>query len=309
MALMTNRSLKGAMTVEASIILPIVIICILPFIYLFRMLQFQIVLEKGIDECLKHMAIEMYILERVSMMPECKEEEETEIETSKIEQIEILMDQYTDFFEEEGWKDMLQEWGYELVGELLFQERLEEWLEAEQLDAWGVQDGWLGIIVSESDFLYTEDGHHDLIKGAVTFEWESMFSFWKPKSVTVQRVYHCFVGENGSSKVENEENTHNNIVVYRIGNGMKYHCSGCYLISKNVYTSTKSMAEKNGKQACGRCEPHNAITVYQTKGGEHYHMENCSYLNPDVAALSLEEAIRFGYTECGLCWEGNQYFS
>ena len=309
MVRMSNRNLKASLTVEASLVLPMVVICILPFLYLFRMLLFQVVLEKGIDECMKQMAIEMYVLERVSILPEYSDEEEKEIEQSKMEQLEALIDEYTAFFEEDGWKEKIEEWGYELAGELLFQEKLEGWLETEKLDAWGVQGGWSGISVSKSDFLYAEEGHHYLIKGAVTFEWEKLFSFWQPKSVTVQRVYHCFVGEKTASLEQNEEENTNGVLVYRIGNGTKYHSSGCYLISKNVYTTTRSNAEKTGKEPCERCEPDQAITVYQTKGGEHYHMENCSYLNPNVTSLLLEEAIRLGYTGCGLCQGESRYFS
>lgn len=315
MVLMNNKVLrkhvvKGSITVEASLVVPIVVFCILPFIYLFRMLLFQMVMEKGVDECVKQMAVEMYVLERISILPECDEEEEKEIEQTKVEQVEKIIEEYTAFFEDERWKEEFQEWGYELAGELLLREKLQAWLETEKLSAWGVKDEWSGISVSESDFLYTEDGHHYLIKGAVSFEWMTPFSFWKPKTISVQRVYHCFVGEDWAiAKEEGEEGDNNDRVVCLIGNGTKYHSSSCYLINKNVYTSTRSSAEKGGKQPCGRCKPYGSITVYQTKGGGHYHMEKCSYLNPDVISMKWEKAVGLGYTGCGLCQEENRYFS
>lgn len=309
MVLTMSNKMKGSMIVEASLILPVVVICILPFLYLFRMLLFQMVLEKGVDECVKQMAIEMYVLERISILPECNEEEEKEIDQSKIEQLEVLVDEYTAFFEEDGWKEKLQEWGYELAGEMILKERLEEWLKTEKLDAWGVRGGWSGISVSKSDFIYTETGHHYLIKGAVSFEWENIFAFWMPEPVTIQRIYHCFVGEEGASEEQSDINSSGDVMVYRIGNGTKYHSSQCYLLSKNTYTSTQSEAEKSGRKPCERCKPCGEITVYQTKGGEHYHMGNCSYLYPDVTQLSMEEAAKLGYTGCGLCQGENQYFS
>ena len=291
-------------------VLPVVVICILPFIYLLRMLLCQIVLERGVDECVKQMAIEIYVLDRVSVLPEYDEEEEkAEVDEEKAKQLQKLINEYTAFFEEEGWKDKLQEWGYELVGELLLQERLQKWLDTENLNAWGIKDGWDGITVSKSDFLYDEENHHYLIKGAISFEWETLFSFWKPKKITIQRVYHCFVGEKSISVTNNEENDGDDVVVYRIGEGVKYHSAGCYLINKNIYTSTKSQAEQQGKSPCDRCEPTQIITVYQTKGGDHYHTASCSYLKPDISSLKLEEAIQLGYTGCGLCQGGNHYFS
>ena len=310
MAHMISNSVKGSVTTEASIIIPIMIICLLPFIYLFRMLLCQMVMEQGLDECLKQMATEMYVLERISILPEHSQEmEKTEFDQTKVEQLQELIDQYTFFFEEESWKDILQEWGYELAGEMLLKQRLQNWLEAENLNAWGVENGWVGINVTKSDFLYEEEGHQYLIKGTISFKWKTLFSFWRPEEETIQRVYHCFVGEESEMYEEGKDEEGNDQVVYRIGKGTKYHSDRCYLINKNVYTSTRSQAEMNGKKPCERCSPNNAITIYQTEGGEHYHAAGCSYINPEVIPIEKEEATRLGYTGCGLCQEENHYFS
>ena len=311
MARMTNSSFKGAITAEASMVLPIIVICILPFIFVFRMLLFQIVLENGVDECVKQMAIEMYLLERISVLPQYNDEKENiEIDQSKAEQLQKVIEEYASFFSEEEWNDRLQEWGYELAGEILFKQRLQKWLEKENLSEWGVEEEWDGIEVTESDFLYEKENHHFLISGTVSYEWEKVSSIWKPERVMIRRVYHCFVGENismydpdGKTEYSDEE------TVYCIGSGTKYHSVDCYLINKDVYTSTKGQAEMAGKQPCERCDPVNLITVYQTGGGDHYHTQNCSYLNPKVTLLTREEALRLGYTGCGLCWGGEKYFS
>ena len=292
-------------------IFPVMVICLLPFLYLFRMLLCQMILEKGLDECLKQISIEMYVLERASILPEnVPEEEEGKIELSKLEQFQIVMKQYTDFFEEEGWKEEVQEWGYDLVGEILLKQKLQRWLENENLNIWGIRNGWNGIQMLDSSFLYEEDGHHYLLKGVLAIQWNSLFSFWTPKRVTIQRVYHGFVGENNdvNEESENKEETENS-TVYRIGEGNKYHNEDCFLIQKDVYASTKQQSETEGREACIRCSPENLVTVYQTKGGEHYHTKHCTYLNPTITVLNIEEAIQLGYTGCRLCQEENQYFS
>lgn len=306
-----NNSCKGSVSVEAAVVFPIVILCILPFVYLLRMLLCQMILEKGLDECLKQMAIEMYVLDRVSILPEYDPKEEMEMDQTKIEQLQNIVDEYTSFFEEEGWKNELQEWGYELVGELFLKQKFQEWLKMENLKAWGIENQWNGIDMKESDFLYEEEGHHYLIKGAISFEWKSILSFWKTKTVRIQRVYHCYVGEDTGFGEEDDENEdeNGNIIVYRIGQGEKYHSAKCYLINKDIYTSTKSQSEMIGKSPCERCSPGDTVTVYLTTGGEHYHTKDCSYLNPTVTSLKMEEAIRLGYTSCGLCKGGDRYFS
>ena len=308
---MGDERLKGSMTVEASIIIPLVVICILPFIYLFRMLLFQLILEKGLDECVKEMAAEIYVLERISVMPEYSDEEEkAEVKRNELEQMQALIDEYTALLEEEGWKEKTEELGFELLGELLLEQKLKNWLKSENLNAWGVENGWGSVSVGKSDFFYSQEGHHYLIKGAVSFNWKKLFSFWNTDTVTLQRVYHSFVGEEANQKGGGEETEDESFeMVYRIGDGTRYHKASCYLICKNVYTITKSDAEKTGCSPCDRCKPQNEVTVYKTSGGDHYHTDSCSYLYPEVTSLTLEEAISLGYRGCGICQGENNYFS
>lgn len=304
-----KNSLKGSLTVEASIVIPIVVICILPFIYLFRMLLFQVVLEKGLDECMKEMAAEVYVLERIVRLPEYEEEEsEVAVEEGKLQQVQQLIDEYTKLFEEDGWQTKLEELGFEIVGELLLEQRLKDWLASENLTTWGVQGGWDGVSVMKSEFFYSEEGHHYLIKGAVSYEWQNLFSFWPMKPVTIQRVYHSFVGEDGQSS-EEENKGEDSVIVYRIGEGRCYHKASCYLIRKNVFATTKENAEKAGSSPCERCQPQGETTVYKTKGGTHYHTNDCSYLYPQVSAFTLKEALEKGYSGCGICQGESDYFS
>ncbi len=305
-----NKFLRGSMTVEASIIIPIVIICILPFIYLFRMLLFQMIMEKNLDECMKEMATEVYILERISVMPEYFDEEPIEVEENQLEQIQGLIDEYTALFEDEGWKKKLEEMGVELLGKLVLEQKIKKRLENENLETWGVANGWKGVSLWESDFFYSQEEHHYLLKGRISFEWKTPYSFWYPETVMMQRVYHSFIGEETGQYEEDEnEETEKNERVYLIGSGTRYHKSSCYLICKNTYATTKSSAEQTGSIPCDRCKPQSEVTVYKTSGGEHYHTETCSYLYPNITSVLLEEAIQMGYSGCRICQEENDYFS
>ncbi len=306
-----NKHFQGSMTVEAAIIIPVAVMCILPFIYLFRILLFQMIMEKSLDECMREIATEIYILDRISVMPEYDEEDEAaDVERDQLEQIQALIDEYTALLEDEGWKKKLEEMGFELLGEWLLEQKMKSRLENENLEAWGVADGWNGISFWKSEFLYLQDGHHYLIKGVISWEWQSMFSFWNPEAVNVTRVYHSFVGEESEQnddeqQVENEKTE----VVYLIGSGTRYHKSNCYLICKNTYATTKNSAEQIGSKPCDRCNPQNDVTVYKTSGGEHYHTGSCSYLYPDTTSMLLEEAIAMGYSGCRICQGENGYFS
>ena len=292
-------------------VMPLVVICILPFVFLLRMLLFQMIMENAVDSCMREMAAELYILDRISIMPEYEEEETVSVDANQLEQIKALVNEYTGLFEDEQWKEKLEAEGYELLGELLLRQRLEKWMQAEDLEEWGVKGGWSGVELGKSEFFYFKEDHHHLLKAIVEFDWENQFAFWDPATVSIQRVYHTFVREEGygSADSEEEEVSSDSIIVYRIGQGNRYHSANCYLIQKNIFTSTKSNAEKAGMLACERCKPTEQVTVYRTSGGTHYHTNDCSYLHPDLSSLTLEEALNKGYSGCGICQGGSDYFS
>ena len=306
------NKVNGSITVEASLVFPIVVMVIIPFLFLFRALILYSILEDGLDICLRKMASEMYILERLSVMPAyADQEEEKEIEEGQLQQVKKLVNLYTRFTEEDGWKEILEEKGFDLAGQILLKQQLKEQLAQEDLEQWGVQNGWQGLSMNDSRFLYLQEGHRHLIKGAISFEWNFSFGFWKPPKVQIERIFRCFVGEDDVGKNDSSEGGQEaeKTTVYRIGQGKHYHRLSCYLIQKNVFSTTRKRAEADGQTPCMRCKPEENITVYRTSGGEHYHTDSCTYLYPNISAMTLEEALQKGFTGCGICQGEKEYFS
>ncbi len=300
----------GALTVEAALILPIVIFMLLPFLYLFRMQIAEQMLEETLDTALREIAEQSYVLERISVLPEGTDEEANEPPAEGlVDQLTEIIDQYSQWFDEETWQQAAEETAVNMAGRLFLKQRMQKLLLQEDLESWGIAGGWQGISMQNSRFFFTKDGHHDLIQGCLTFSWDVPFSFWKPEASTVKRVYHCFTGEGVGSETGSEENEGTGQTVYRIGQGHRYHRLSCYLIRKNAYVVSQEAAIASGLEACSRCHPEKAAQVYRTAAGEHYHSAFCSYLYPDLSAMTLEEAKAQGYTACGLCFSDQEYFS
>ena len=95
----------GALTVEAALILPIVIFMLLPFLYLFRMQIAEQMLEETLDTALREIAEQSYVLERISVLPEGTDEEANEPPAEGlVDQLTEIIDQYSQWFDEETWQ-------------------------------------------------------------------------------------------------------------------------------------------------------------------------------------------------------------
>lgn len=308
-----NKNLTGTLTVEAALIFPWVIAAILPFLYLLQMLAIQNMLEIGLEEALREIAAEAYILERTSILPAKDETEDNRqtVDEKEIQALEELKLRYTAFLEEDGWKESIKEEGVHIAGRYLLKEKLQEYFQGENLGKWGIMNGWDGISLSESEFFYTKMGRRGLIKGVISFRWKIELPFWNNPYAKICRVYHTFIGEDKAYGNESTGSTESDsqVIVYCIGAGTHYHSLGCYLIQKNVFMQLKTEAQKEGKEACQRCHAEQEMTVYSTVGGMHYHTKECSYLYPDLKPVLLDEARKRGYTGCKLCQGGEDYFS
>ena len=61
---MSKRGISGSILVEASLVVPIFFIALIPFLYLLRICLSQTVLERALDEALRSLAVESYVILR-----------------------------------------------------------------------------------------------------------------------------------------------------------------------------------------------------------------------------------------------------
>ena len=131
----------GALTVEAALILPIVIFMLLPFLYLFRMQIAEQMLEETLDTALREIAEQSYVLERISVLPEGTDEETDEPPAEGlVDQLTEIIDQYSQWFDEETWQQAAEETAVNMAGRLFLTQRMQKLLQ-EDLESWGLPVG------------------------------------------------------------------------------------------------------------------------------------------------------------------------
>ena len=307
-----NRMLRGSVTVEAAMIVPLFFLLMIPFLYLMRQSLTQAALEFALDDALFQMSVESYAWIRLSSEKETLEtispagDEETAQGSAELAEMADEADSV--FYMTEG---ALEDLVIDLGGALYLKNRMLKNFTEDELMAMGVENGSSGISFSGSRFFYEESDHTHLIQAVCSISWESPFVFFHMPDSLLVRTTRCFTGADRNSQ-ENpfpDQEDNQSDFVYRIGEGSHYHQRSCYLISKNILELSASQAAARGLIACERCRPdQNIQTVYITDGGYRYHTANCSYLFPNLQEMSLEDALSLGLAPCGLCVGGEDYF-
>ena len=309
---MSRRSAGGSILVEASMVVPIFFIALVPFLYLMRISLTQAILERAMDEALRSLAVESYVLLRENGSedpPEASEDLSDEIpDAGELQEIR------------EEMKDAAREGGSEeesllldLFGTVYLRRKVLENLSGLDLQAMGIEGGEAGLSFLGSRFFFSEGTHRHLLNAQMTVAWASPFSFFDPPDSVFSRTVHAFSGEKGPVEVSEgagEPSDSDDTYVYRIGQGVHYHQESCFLIDKDILMISVAEAEQMGLFPCSRCESSLVVTgeVYMTSGGDHYHRSSCGYLFPDLQEMTLEEAVRLGLTPCGLCYGSEGYF-
>lgn len=302
----------GSVTVEAAIIVPVMILVLIPFLYLMKLVLAQSILEDTMQSAVSEVCSESYILKKVDELKAARQKEKLEmgeIEDADEKEAEFdkLKKMWEEIFvapEEEGGEDLI----VTLAGQIYLKNKLMERLSDEDLIALGVSGGWAGVSFLNSRFFYREEGFGALILGEMNFSWNIPGILGDLAKGCVRREAAAFWGAKTIYDNEDEkEDKDDEEKVYRIGSGSKYHKLNCYLIDKKVISMPYQEAVGRGLTPCSICGGTGQI-VYATEAGEKYHTHTCSVLFPDVNALPIETALAMGLTPCGICYGSEGYF-
>ena len=304
---------EGSLTVEAAILVPVLVIVLLPFLYLLRMTLFYTIFEQQVQEEVTKLGTMSYMLKAGEVQPDDSRKKKYAVEDqeSKEADYDSLMgwmgSMFTPVTAEETEEDLF----LDAAGALYLWNMLQEKWTSEELADWGVAGGWAGISFDDCRFFYKDEGHGMLIKAGVLVEWNSPVSFWQPEPGRIIRVTHAFMGEKdqASAAYQLAEGKESEETVYRIGSGMKYHEKSCFLIDKQVSALSGDEAKSKGLLPCSQCgggsgDEEGGGQVFITPGGVCYHSAGCSIIFPDLTEMTLAEAQAAGLTPCGLCFGG-----
>lgn len=318
-----KRSLAGSVTVEAAIVVPVMVMVVIPFLLLMRMLIFSALFEDDVQDTLQEMAVISYVLQGNGEKEETGDSKDKEKRRERAKEAAFL-DVSGTADKEEAYDDLMRQMdGFlfegemgeamdgivlDAIGLLYMQASLREKWSSEELEAWGVKGGWSGISFLNSAFLYSDDSRGKLIRAELTISWSSLAGLYTPQDGTISKVTRAFFGASDSASSSSKGNSEEaEDRVYQIGNGMHYHVMSCFLIDKQKTSLTQSEAQGKGLLPCSLCGGGSG-TVYATSGGDRYHTSSCSVLFPNLKGMTKGEAMAQGLTPCGLCYGNNEYF-
>lgn len=276
---MTKQKEKGSLTVEASLILPVLMSVFLFFLCFFQVFLIQEKINIGLWETAKEISQYGHIYQS-------EEEQKEASETGK------------------SGKEVTKTY----VAGLLTSERMESYISDDFLNHSCVKYGSKGVIYTTEAF--KEEAK---IKLAASYDIEiPMFSFILPNVHMVQQVESR--GFVGTSKIGLEDGDEDDRIVYVSTNGEKskvYHtsitCTHLNLSIQSVSFSDVSNFRNayGGKyKACEKCIKQNTpaenATVYIATDGNRYHSSmDCGGLTRNVREVKLSTLS--GYRPCSRC--------
>lgn len=307
-----KKNIRGSLTVEAALVVPFVIVIMLPFLYILRSLYVYDCVRNAVFESAQMLESVLYLSNYIGDSEESTElvaVDEDQTDKEIIEQTgryEALLGMINSFTDGEGIKGLAKDIALQQIVRFLVHELTKD----QNLDAWGLEKGALGISYLFSDFFYEEDGREGLFRIVATYQYEFPFvsRFAKMKPIVIQCVGRPFIGKTAEVKSAGEsESGSDGNVKYKIGNGTHYHLPDCYLIDKETRQISASEALQLGYSRCGTCNPvGNRVVV--TEGGEKYHNADCRHIAPELTAISEEEIQEKGYVPCEICVGGGEWF-
>lgn len=296
-----NKSEKGSLTVEATIVLPIFIFIIIAIGIFIKTVYIHELIENIIYDSTKELAKSAYLLD-LGADKLSKYEDDILDRLDKFEEIDSLYDEGDKLTLSNDIKDSIKK-----NSEDLCKQKLGEILLNVYFNRHGLTKRKLAKLKVENFKIkinsFLEDTEE--IDASVQYEVRLDIPLLRLKKIPIlsRIVVRAWV-QGGSNKAvfkneqtdENDEDTNEeDTIVYVSSKGSKYHKKGCSAIFKDVKKITVGEAKKKGYKPCEICESENQKGyVYITKSGDFYnkkyHKYGCSSIFKDIKEMKLKDA-------------------
>ncbi len=301
----------GSLTVEASIVVPIVFVVILPFLFLLRSVYVYDSVQSAVLETTRLMEPLLYLPEKLPEEGESAadiSDHEKETADEAVESVDSLITTLESATGETGIESLIQNLALQQVVRFFLNRLLAE----KNLGSRGLVDGTDGISYLLSDFELQDAEIENLFRIAVVYQREFPFArrFASLDPVYIQAVGRRFVGQKtqGRSDEDADETEEESKIYYRILNGNHYHIASCYLLDKEIRAMSRQEAEQKGYTACRYCGAQYIEQVVVTEGGTRYHVPSCYHVGGASERITWEEIQRMGYLPCSICIGGGEWF-
>lgn len=329
---------RGSLTVEASLLLPILCSIILFFLYFFQLILIREQMEHGLWQTAQEISRYGYIYEQwqkdsgsgaKTTGKDTKKSAEADTEKSAISSSETVKKTSVSLKKEQpalskssknentaknqtpqsSGNGEASQLAQKYVGGWLTGQRMKSYVSSDFLDHTCIVGGANGIVYTTEAFA---EGAEITLCASYSCKMP-LFSFVLPNIQMVHQVHtRAFVGTTEIGPGENGDE--DDIIVYLTPTGRKnkiYHTSmQCSAINLTIQTTTcgkvPKMRNVYGKKyyACDKCVKSSKLgksqTVYVTTDGDCYHSSmDCSGLTRNVTEAKLSTLI--GYRACSKC--------
>ena len=326
-----QKTIRASLTVEAAVVVPVMIVLMLPFLYLLKATLIYETIRFSLAETGDSISQTAYLYDRLGLKDihrlynheqiqqktelECADvmAEDSWLQTisGRIQDIRGIVTKAEAILS----RGALTAEGYiaavNILGRELTANYMEELLSNIDLEALGVKSGIHGLDYSASKFFYQDGEYQDLIALIATYELDfpEILGLRFP-SISIQVQTRAFTGQPTMGFDEaGGQGDDVNACYYQIGRGSHYHIMDCYLIKSNLEALSQETAQQNGYAPCQRCRPDQSHeTVYVTQGGRHFHRHGCAYIHPDLRQITEREIQDLGLQPCVLCLGGGGGF-
>lgn len=302
-----NKELKGLLTVEAALVLPIFIYAILAIVYFLQILWLQENLQNGITETGYFAAKYGYVYDYMHNYEgnhSIKPPEES-ISKSQGNRVNNVPEDYTDNEEKtfDDIRDKLENSVEGLIAKAIdstfYKIKLKDYVDVESINQSCIQGGYSGIHTYLSSFMEEED----TIDIILVYKVKLPLLFIKVDGFPmVQRVkLRGWSGTKIELKSDTEETNEDSEIVYITEHGRVYHlskeCSHLNLSIKEVHIDDiKGLRNAAGGKykECEICDKYETglenHKVYITDYGDRYHKSlGCSGLKRTIIAIPKSE--------------------
>lgn len=302
----------GALTVEASILVPVAFVVLLPFLFIIRTVYIYDAVQSAAMDTAGLMSTVFYLSEK---LPESGELEQTVREKAEAA-VQTYIPEYQGFLD--TLSGIAQEYGAGLFVKNLALQQVARFfcahlLQDREMLEQGIRGGTGRISYVLSDFFLEKGGRTDLFRMTLlyelTFPFNSRFATLRPVlvSATARKFLGVSLSGHGSDGAQSAQEDISG-VYYRIQNGTHYHTASCYLIDKTLHTLSLQEAKAQGYTACSYCKDQVGQVVVITHGGTRYHAPNCYHIGSQISILTWDEICQGGYQPCQICIGGGTWF-
>ena len=272
---------RGSLTVEAALVLPVFIYAIIAFIYFIQLIGLQECLQNAITETSYFAAKHAYVYEYlINYESEAEANEEDESEDSSIEtSIETIIARSID--------------------SAFYKIKVQDYLDVEKINNSCIEHGFSGIHTYLSSFMEEEDA----VDIVLIYKIKIPLLFIDLKHIQiVQRVrLRGWSGHKVAAKNSVIETPENKDTVFITESGTVYHltreCTHLALSIKEAqFNQVEDLRNASGGKykKCNLCGDNEVSlegkSVYITKTGDRYHLIlSCSGLKRTIIAISLSE--------------------